>query len=772
MSGQAAVQTQIAARPTITPIASGLLQRQCACGQHTSAGGECEECKKKREGTLQRAVINPSPVHDVPPLVHEVLRSPGQPLDPATRAIMEPRFGHDWSTVRSHTITPLHAPARLALGVPHNYFEQEAEATADRVMKMSTVSNEKKYDFGDVRIHTDTRAAESAQAIDALAYTVGRNVVFGEGQYAPTTAEGQRLIAHELTHVTQQTEIVDSLEIQRQTRPGTDVAAGEPSTASSILSPFSDFGAALQVVCRVLASVLRTTERAVVTIAEVAGRAAATAVETEVREEIAELLEPIVRILQHPLIRIVAPVIARQIPAIQQAVRILLVVYRLYREAATILRAIRTALAAMIHESIRVARIIARAFVTAAAASVGGRIGRHIRGVWRHLEPKLAYLAENWWDVIMNVVGSLIWPFPHLAGEYRRAIEQEYHALRHLCNLEWSEAGAAFLRLWRSANNILGLLYGWFTIASVLTGGLIGTIVGGPPGFFAGAGVGFEAAEYVGLGLLASFVVAETINIGAAAYDLYQGPVTEERSELDYEQIANSSVALGITGAMVALGALAARIARALIERWGRRIWELPALRGRRGGPPARGDVFEFRLYLAALVRGLRRLRLVTWMERIRRNTPGFDLLSGGEVLEIPRPGRAPIYEVRGGVLISSKSTQGLGARAVSQIRVWIRELAGFNGRQNVVVTNPAGRHLTVALETPLDATDVRLLQTEANNAGVTLELASAVPLDHPAFIFVDDIPQLTGMLGREVAREIEELEEVSEEEEAARPRE
>jgi hypothetical protein len=49
MSSQAAVQTQTAAKPTITPIVSGLLQRQCACGQRTTAGSESDACKQKRE---------------------------------------------------------------------------------------------------------------------------------------------------------------------------------------------------------------------------------------------------------------------------------------------------------------------------------------------------------------------------------------------------------------------------------------------------------------------------------------------------------------------------------------------------------------------------------------------------------------------------------------------------------------------------------------------------------------------------------------------------
>ena len=59
-------------------------------------------------------------------------------------------------------------------------------------------------DFSQVRVHADAHAAESAQAVQALAYTVGSDIVFGAGQYAPATTAGQRLLAHELTHVVQQ----------------------------------------------------------------------------------------------------------------------------------------------------------------------------------------------------------------------------------------------------------------------------------------------------------------------------------------------------------------------------------------------------------------------------------------------------------------------------------------------------------------------------------------------------------------------------------------
>jgi hypothetical protein len=106
-----------------------------------------------RVAISQPAAPTPSPGPDVPPIVHEVLHSPGQPLDPATRAFMETRFG---------------------------------------------------YDFSQVRVHGDVKAAESARSVDAQAYTVGRDVVFSEGGYTPHSRQGSQLLAHELAHVIQQ----------------------------------------------------------------------------------------------------------------------------------------------------------------------------------------------------------------------------------------------------------------------------------------------------------------------------------------------------------------------------------------------------------------------------------------------------------------------------------------------------------------------------------------------------------------------------------------
>src|SRR6188768_3894241 len=85
-------------------------------------------------------------------------------------------------------------------------------------------------DFGGVKIHTGAAAAKSAEAINALAYTSGDSVVFGSGQYQPTTSNGRRLLAHELTHVLQQRSVIDP-KIQREE------AVSDYSTGGMIFSP-------------------------------------------------------------------------------------------------------------------------------------------------------------------------------------------------------------------------------------------------------------------------------------------------------------------------------------------------------------------------------------------------------------------------------------------------------------------------------------------------------------------------------------------------------
>ena len=130
-------QTKPTPKPSFTPVKTGLLQRKCACGNSASLTGKCTECENKRL-SLQRRANNQAEPDEVPPIVHEVLREPGIPLDAATRAFMEPRFGHDFSQVRVHTDTKAVESAWTANRFIYNVSEptnQSKQKAAELVAK-------------------------------------------------------------------------------------------------------------------------------------------------------------------------------------------------------------------------------------------------------------------------------------------------------------------------------------------------------------------------------------------------------------------------------------------------------------------------------------------------------------------------------------------------------------------------------------------------------------------------------------------------------------
>jgi Domain of unknown function (DUF4157)/Putative peptidoglycan binding domain len=206
------------------------LQRKCACGGTPGPTGECDACRKKRL-SLQRRSANSHGPTDAPPIVHEVLRSPGQPLDRHTRAFMESRFGHAFSPAPLRAAPA--AQTKLVVGEAGDQFEQQADRMAETVMQMPeprTVSKSRPRgvaDFSHVRLHTGARAAESARTVNAKAYTVGHEVVFGEGHYRPETSEGRKLLAHELAHTVQQasTESRAIAQLQRTIGDGHDLTS-------------------------------------------------------------------------------------------------------------------------------------------------------------------------------------------------------------------------------------------------------------------------------------------------------------------------------------------------------------------------------------------------------------------------------------------------------------------------------------------------------------------------------------------------------------------
>jgi hypothetical protein len=152
MSERAAPQAS-SAQPPVPAAPALLLQRKCACGGQ--GGGTCAACAQEDERKrVQRRASGPAPAPPgVTPSVRQALASPGRPLSSDTRTSLEPLFAADFSRVR---------------------------------------------------VHDDEAAARSARDIAADAYTVGHDVVFARGRFAPETRAGRALLAHELTHVVQQ----------------------------------------------------------------------------------------------------------------------------------------------------------------------------------------------------------------------------------------------------------------------------------------------------------------------------------------------------------------------------------------------------------------------------------------------------------------------------------------------------------------------------------------------------------------------------------------
>ncbi len=190
----------------------------------------------------------------------------------------------------------------------------------------------------------------------------------------------------------------------------------------------------------------------------------------------------------------------------------------------------------------------------------------HLAGVWRHLSPKLEYLAANWWDVIKQTAWDLLWPWPGVWSDLTEIWAHIRSAANNVRDLNFNAAVDDLLAVWRTANSAIAHLYGWFFIGSVLVGAIIGAFFGGA-GAIPGAGLGATFALKVGQGMLISMIAAETASLLKAGFNLTQTSQTPEEQEESYEQIASSGLALAIVGSMFALGAIAVRFARGILAR-------------------------------------------------------------------------------------------------------------------------------------------------------------------------------------------------------------
>ncbi|MEM9006466.1 MAG: DUF4157 domain-containing protein [Cyanobacteria bacterium P01_F01_bin.86] len=216
MSREATVQAQ--PTPTSHPLSQGsILQRKCAyCGQHKTGRGTCVKCQSKNGA---------KPLQKLPTIQAKL--TVGQPndkyeqeADRVAEQIMRIPAARTMGDARTQFRPPIvqrmcancEEKEKLQTKEMPGSMPEVTSAITSRIQSLQgsgqplTASARSFFeprfghDFSHVRVHTD----KSARDLNALAYTVGRNIVFGTGQYAPGTTEGKRLLAHELTHVLQQ----------------------------------------------------------------------------------------------------------------------------------------------------------------------------------------------------------------------------------------------------------------------------------------------------------------------------------------------------------------------------------------------------------------------------------------------------------------------------------------------------------------------------------------------------------------------------------------
>lgn len=195
-------QAKNAPQPTAL-LTSGVLQRKCACGQHTPGGGQCAACvdqeklKQPLQAKLQIGAANDRYEQEADRVADQVMAMTGHSVVSAAPPRIQRLTGQ--STGQPGAVAPASVDRVLASpGRP-----LESSLRQDMGQRFG-------YDFSQVRVHSGSAAEQSARDISARAYTVGRNVVFGAGQFAPKARAGQHLLAHELTHVVQQTGPVES----------------------------------------------------------------------------------------------------------------------------------------------------------------------------------------------------------------------------------------------------------------------------------------------------------------------------------------------------------------------------------------------------------------------------------------------------------------------------------------------------------------------------------------------------------------------------------
>lgn len=176
--------------------AAPTLQRKCACGRSAaSLIGDCPDCQREKALKLQRKI---RVGRDDDPLEHEA--------DCVAERVLA--LPESFRSPHNHGLPPLLPPSSASTqgDLAHTSVQRVLAMTGEPLDGVVRHDMERRFghDFSRVRVHTGTAAERSAQEVGADAYTVGHNIVFGRDQFAPSAHSGRRLLAHELTHVVQQ----------------------------------------------------------------------------------------------------------------------------------------------------------------------------------------------------------------------------------------------------------------------------------------------------------------------------------------------------------------------------------------------------------------------------------------------------------------------------------------------------------------------------------------------------------------------------------------
>ncbi len=231
--------------------ARGVIQRRCTCDSQTDEE-ECTACAGKRmqrRSSFQSHDVHRHSCDDMSGTTDAALSSPGHPLDPATRAIMETHLGRSFART---PVLAVHAPStqgRLVLDRPGDPWERQARGI-ERDLARSEAAPARARSTGNgglgvvgatpdlsrVRVYADARAATAARAVGADAFTVGSDIVFGAGRYAPGSSAGRQLLAHELTHVVQQGATPRAMQRLKAGEAGGGAGGGAEAPANGGLS--------------------------------------------------------------------------------------------------------------------------------------------------------------------------------------------------------------------------------------------------------------------------------------------------------------------------------------------------------------------------------------------------------------------------------------------------------------------------------------------------------------------------------------------------------